>query len=108
MPDWLAAVNILARTLAVYKDADFYNPAEAVAFAKRACEMTNYSHPEVLDTLAIAYASNNQFTEAIETTQKALNLINPAKQPQFFSEIESRLQLYKASKSYSKPLPAIR
>ena len=49
------------------------NPAEAVALAKKAVELTDdESRPSVLDTLACAYAANGQFDEAARTERAAI------------------------------------
>ena len=79
-PDWAVPANSLAWLLAVKKNSTSHNPREAVLFAQQACRLTNDSEPAVLDTLAVAYAANGQFNEAVNTAQKALNLARSSHQ----------------------------
>jgi tetratricopeptide (TPR) repeat protein len=73
-PDWVIPINNLAYILAINKDPEISDVNEAVVLAKRACELTNYRHPEILDTLAVAYASAGKFTEAVFYAEKAVSL----------------------------------
>jgi protein O-mannosyl-transferase len=99
-PDNLNLINNVAWYLSTYNDDKIRNPAEALQLAKRACELTNYKKPEVLDTLGVAYALANDFSKAIETTQKALELCKSPEQKKLKEEIQNRLALYKAGKPY--------
>ena len=62
--------------------------------------MTDYNDPELLDTLAAAYASAGDFSKAIETAEKAIKLAEAAGRKDYSREIQARLQLYKAGKPY--------
>ncbi len=102
-PDRVGALNTLAWILATTEDTKFQNPTEAVKFAEKACELTNYENPGALDTLAAAYAAAGRFHEAIETAEKAVELAAPAGEKGLAEEIEERLQLYKSGRSYRWP-----
>jgi tetratricopeptide (TPR) repeat protein len=99
-PDWVKPMNDLAWFLAASKKTTAYNPDKAVRLAQRACELTNYKKPDLLDTLAVAYAAAGSFSKAIETAEKALELCRSPKQKMLKDEIENRLVLYKADKPY--------
>jgi Flp pilus assembly protein TadD len=99
-PDNTDVLNNLAWILATVEDAGVRNAAEAVEHAERACEMTNYERPEMLDTLAAAYAAAGRFSEAVETATKAAKLADSADQKELTAKIEARLQLYKAGQPY--------
>ena len=99
-PDWAIPANSLAWLLAVKKNTLFYNPKEAVFFAQQACKLTNDSEPAILDTLAVAYAANGQFTEAVDTAQKALNLARSLQQNEIALEIEKHLNLFRVGQPY--------
>ena len=99
-PDWVELMNTMAWCLAVNEKTAVRNPAKAVKLAQRACELTNYEEPELLDTLAVAYAAAGNFSKAIEVTGKALELCRSCDQEMLKKEIESRLVLYKAGKPY--------
>ncbi|MCJ7778701.1 MAG: tetratricopeptide repeat protein, partial [Sedimentisphaerales bacterium] len=79
-PDWAEPMNDLAWFLAASKETAIHNPDKALRLAQRACELTNYSKPELLDTLAVAYAAAGSFSKAIETAEKALELCRSPKQ----------------------------
>lgn len=73
-PDNIMATNNLAWLLATHPKDNMRNGAKAVELAKRACNVTDYRVPELLDTLAAAYAEAGRFTEAVETADRALTL----------------------------------
>jgi tetratricopeptide (TPR) repeat protein len=95
-PDNIKILTHLAWLLAASEDTAISDPAAAVKFAQEACELTKYEQPEALDTLAVAYASAGKFPQAIETTQKALELAIAAGKENLALEIEERLRLYRA------------
>jgi Flp pilus assembly protein TadD len=96
-PDNPVTINNLAWLFATCPDPNFRNPAQAISLAQQACRATAYVNPELLDTLAAAFASAGRFDEAVITAQKALNLANENNK-QIFGAIKSHLDLYKASK----------
>jgi tetratricopeptide (TPR) repeat protein len=102
-PDWVAPMDSLAWILATHKKTKFYNPEEAIRLSERACELTNYKTPELLDTLAVAYAAAGKFSKAVATAEKALELARSSKQKRLMGEIQNRLRFYKAGKAYIKP-----
>jgi tetratricopeptide (TPR) repeat protein len=103
-PDYASAHNNLAWVLATVDDDNVCDPAEAVRFAKRACELTNYSNPDFLDTLAIAYAAVGDFSKAIETAVRAIQLAGDNEA--LAGEIQGRLELYKSNRPYREIQPA--
>ena len=96
----------LAWILATTEDTKIQNPADAVKYAERACELTDYKQPEALDTLAVAYAAADRFDQAVETAQKAVELAVPAGEKKLAQKIQKRLQLYRAGQPYREPSPA--
>ncbi len=99
-PDLAGALNAIAWTLAVSSDNDVYDPGEAVKYGEKACELTNYNSPEVLDTLGVAYAAAKDFPKAIETAQKAIRLATSAGNENLAQLIREHLELYKQGKAY--------
>jgi Flp pilus assembly protein TadD len=99
-PDLVDALNNLAWLLALHDDSRIRDPHKAIRLAERACELTGYQQPELLDTLAAAYASAARFSEAVATAQKALELAQSLEQKQLIEDIRNRLRLYKAAKPY--------
>jgi tetratricopeptide (TPR) repeat protein len=99
-PDWAEACNNLAWVLATIEDEKLLNPAEAVRLAERACELTDYKQPGMLDTLGVAYAAAGRFSEAVKTAEKGIELARDAKDEKTAEDIRSRLELYKMNKPY--------
>jgi thiol-disulfide isomerase/thioredoxin len=69
------------------------NTALAIRAATRGCELTNWSDPGLLDTLARAYFVEGRVDRAIELQQQAINL---EKNPESRAELEDALREYRA------------
>lgn len=95
-----ALLNNVAWMLATHEDSLLRDGAEAVRLAERACDLTDYKSPAMLDTLAAAYAEAGRFDQAVETAQRALQLARAAKSEKLAKDIQSRLELYKAERPY--------
>jgi hypothetical protein len=96
MPDYFVALNARARTLATDPQGDVRNGAQAVADAKRACELSDWERPAYLDTLAAALAATGKFAEAIVRQEEAIAKANLSEKIDF----ASRLELYRQGKPY--------
>src|SRR5439155_1574708 len=72
-PIYLAGVNAFAWLLATSPDERVRKPHGAEELARRCCEATRYANPRFLDTLAAAYANQNEFDRAAETASKAVD-----------------------------------
>jgi len=99
-PNYPNALNDLAWLLATDPHPKLHDPVNAVKFAERACLLTTNHAPQMIGTLAAAYAANGRFDEAAAAAQKAHDLAiqqgltNVAK-------INLELQgLYKSHKAY--------
>jgi membrane associated rhomboid family serine protease len=64
--------NNLGWLLGTCPDDTLRNGAQAVEWAKRACEATDWGNPGFLDTLAAAYAEIGNFEEAMKWSAKSL------------------------------------
>ncbi len=94
------ALNGLAWIWATAGDLALRNPDSAVEYAHRACELTMNTHPEMLDTLAAAYAASGKFSDAVATAQKAIKLADKSDRNDLVNQIRERLVLYKSNKAY--------
>ena len=103
--NWADSLNDLAWFLAVRKGTEFYNPPKAVQLARRACELTAYENAGILDTLAVAYAAENRFPDAVEIAEKALKMAQSAGEKQLIDQIQRRLDLFKANQPYIEMNP---
>ena len=99
--DWVEVLNNLAWILATHKDATVRDAEEAIRLAQRACELTNYEKPPMLDTLAVAYAGAGRYDEAVETVTKAIELAESAGWEHTVGEYRKHLELYRARRPYS-------
>jgi rhomboid protease GluP len=73
-PDLAEARNNLAWLLATADDARYRNPAEALAQAQQAVELSHWKEAAFIDTLAEALYQDGQYQQAVETQKKALAL----------------------------------
>jgi tetratricopeptide (TPR) repeat protein len=99
-PIYLAGVDAFAWLLATSPDERVRKPRGAEQLARKCCEATGYANPRFLDTLAAAYASQNQFERASETASQALDHAARLGQTTLAYEITRRLELYKAGRGY--------
>ena len=104
-PDLPDAANALAWLLAVDKASKTHDPQKALQLATRACELTDYKNPVILDTLAVSYAALGKFSEAVETAQKALQLARADQAEQLAERIRTRLKLYQTRRPFTETLP---
>lgn len=63
--------------MAVCPQADVRDGGKAVELAKRACAVTGYKNPVLLNTLAAAYAEQGDFSAAVTLATNALRLVAP-------------------------------
>jgi len=99
-PDDAEMLNNLAWLHSAIRNPDIRKPQKALEYALRSCELTDYAQANFVDTLAVAYAANGQFPEAIETALKALGLAVSDGRENLVDEINERLELYKAKQPY--------
>jgi spermidine synthase len=98
-----SSMGILAWTLATCKDSSFRDPNRAIELAGRACRLTDYANPGMLDVLAAAYAAAGRFSDAVTTAEKALELSHTKGEEQMTQEIQMRLSLYKKKLPFIAP-----
>lgn len=67
--------NNLACLYADTPEKRLQNPQKALAHALKAASLTQQKNPEVLDTLARAYARNGKSRDAVDAQRKALALV---------------------------------
>jgi membrane associated rhomboid family serine protease len=89
--------NEYAWILATSPDDSLRNPQDAVHYATLACEKDEYKNSDDLDTLAAAYAADNQFDQAVTWEQKAIALNSDAPA---LDELKAHLKLFQSQKPY--------
>jgi len=103
-PDLPDVLNNLAWIMAVHEDDKFRNPSEGFRYAQKACELTEFKKPDLLDTLSAAYAAVGKFDEAIETAQRALKLYQDLGQEKKADDLQNRLELFRQGQPYREKL----
>ncbi len=73
-PNYYKASAELAWILATSPDARYRNGPEAVPLAQRACTQTHNADVFSLSALAVAYAEDGKFDQAVQTAQQAASL----------------------------------
>jgi tetratricopeptide (TPR) repeat protein len=91
------ANNAVAWTLATAAVPGFRDGKRAVELAKKACELTQWREPGLLDTLAAAYAESGDFAEAVRWQEKALSFEGFAKE---HKDAQERLALYRKKRPF--------
>jgi len=96
-PNNVRPIADLAWLLATCPQNDVRDGAKAVDLAKRACAVTNYRNPALMNTLAAAYAETGDFPQAVATADKALNHVDPRNEV-LIQWIRQNLERYRAGK----------
>jgi tetratricopeptide (TPR) repeat protein len=99
-PDYPEALDRLSWIAATDPRAELRNGVEAVNMAERACELTDRKRPEMLLTLAAAYAESGRFSDASAAAQGALVLAGTAGQTNLAGEGQLMLESFRAEKPW--------
>jgi len=99
-PRQLPAYLDLAWLLATGPAASLRDGSEAVKLALQAERLAGSVSPQLLDTLAAAYAEAGRYADAIETAKRALNLNATQNNQPLAEAIQARLKLYEAHAPY--------
>ncbi len=99
-PDDLAAERDLAWLRATCPVASQRNGEEALALAERANRRCAGKRPDVLDTLAAAYAEIGWFPEAVATEGKALELATQQHAQSLTPALRARMAGYQAGRPF--------
>jgi Flp pilus assembly protein TadD len=76
------------------------NGPEAVRLAEHACAVTSRGSPELLDTLAAAYAEAGRFPEAINAAQEAIALARTAGNEAAVNQAENMLGFFQSGRPF--------
>ena len=104
-PDNTQVLVNLAWLLAASEDTAVRDPAAAVKFAQKACELTSYEKTEPLDALAVACAAAGRFPQAAQNAEKAILLATAAGKEDLASEIKECLTSYRSGRTCNRSRP---
>lgn len=90
--------NNFAWLLATSRTSGVRNGPEAIRLATKACELSRWSDPSDLDTLAAAYAESGDFASAAKWQAKAVELLPRGNRNAV--DLNARLILYKNKQPY--------
>jgi len=93
-PQNVQAGNNLALLLATSTNGALRNGVKAVELAERANQLSGGGQPVILVALAAAYAETGQFSKAVETAQKALQLASDEGNTELAGTIRGHIKLY--------------
>jgi tetratricopeptide (TPR) repeat protein len=105
-PDNAALLNDLAWVRAANPEARFRDGPEAVRLAERACQLTDYREPIILNTLGAAYAEAGRFDDAVAAAQKARQAVLALGQVEAAAQVLQSIQLYKSHQPFHESAPA--
>ncbi len=95
----------LAWLRAAAPDDALRSSSEALALAQQAVALIGAEHPEVLDTLAAAYAAVGRFDDALATARRAAEAARGTVFESRVPAIEGRVRLYLTFRPYRMPVP---
>src|SRR5205807_7660278 len=99
-PQSVLTMNNLGWILATCADPSVRNGARAVELAARAELVSGGGDPLILHTLAAAYAENGQFSQAVETAERALQLAEQQKKAILVRALPHEIALYRTELPY--------
>jgi tetratricopeptide (TPR) repeat protein len=99
-PKHVTARNNLAWLLATCPENSLRDGKKAAELAQQAVQLSGGKSPEILDTLAAAYAEAGRFPEAVATAQRALDLSAVQNNKPLAEVIQNQLKLYEANSPY--------
>jgi tetratricopeptide (TPR) repeat protein len=98
-PEWGEALDNLAFLLATCPDADCRNPAKAIAISNKANDFVDRKSPHFLRTLAISYAADGQYSNAVTTAELAWRWARFGKFDTLAANLQKDLENYRAGKA---------
>jgi Flp pilus assembly protein TadD len=102
-PEFFEALTNLAWIFATSSDANIRKGPKAVELAEKASRLTQETNPAVLRTLAAAYAANNSFDKALETSRRALQSAQEQRNSELAESIRREMSLYEVGMPYRAP-----
>jgi serine/threonine-protein kinase len=101
-PETLDALNDLAWSYATDAQASPEERAESKQLALQAGEITRFSEPGILDTVAAACAAAGDFKSAVKYGKQAQDLAIAKGDKQLASDLERRNNLYANKRAYTE------
>lgn len=103
-PKHVTARNNLAWLLATCPENSLRDGKKVVELAQQAVQLSGGRAPEILDTLAAAYAEAGPFPIAIETARQVLDLSTAQNNKPLAEVIQNQLQLFEVNSPHHEKL----
>jgi tetratricopeptide (TPR) repeat protein len=97
-PNYVPALRDLAWLRAVCPAGEYREGGQAVAHARKACELTGWQDERCLSVLAAACAEAGDFRSAVQRQTEAIRLAGQKAPATSTDEMEARLKLYEAGR----------
>ena len=97
--------NALAWALITCPNQTLRDPSRALELAQKACALTPPKHPQYpkyLNTLAVAHARLNNFSEAIKVSEKALALVQARGNQTIATNLQKQIELFREALAESE------
>ncbi|MFC1509801.1 hypothetical protein ACFL60_09000, partial [Candidatus Omnitrophota bacterium] len=107
-PNNFWAINRLARSFLLSKDPKVRNIGKALEFAEKACTISHYREPALLEILGGAYSESGRMDEALKAADSSLKIARKSGRDNDAVRIEKEIALYKQGKPISQleiPVP---
>jgi tetratricopeptide (TPR) repeat protein len=99
-PNDPSTLNDLAWLLATSRDSRIRDGRKAVNLAQRACKLSEWKNAFSIDTLAAAFATAGDFSDAVKYQQLAISRLEPADRKAQERGMEQRLQQYSSGRPF--------
>lgn len=101
-PDYSEALNDLAWELATAPQSADRDGNSAVELAQKADRLTGSRDPDILDTIAAAYAESHRFEEAVHAARQAIELARSSGQDERMTQLNTELALYESGHPFHR------
>jgi len=99
-PENVGLGNALAWLLATCPEAQWRDGAQAVRISERVVGKTDRKRPDILDTLAAAYAEVGRFDDAVRVAKEAVTLAQAGTDSNMTTAIDEHLRLYELHQAF--------
>lgn len=98
-PDWPVPMDRAALLLAMRPGSSADEVREAVRLAARAARLTGWKDPMALETLAAAYAADRRYDDAVETEQRAIEVVSASGDQRLLPQMAAALGTYRGHRT---------
>jgi tetratricopeptide (TPR) repeat protein len=104
-PSQVQSQNSLAWLLATCPEASLRDGNKAIKLAQQARQLTGGKDPDILRTLAAAFAEDQRYSDAVATAQEAVELALTQNQNDLANVLQKELKLYQANQPFRLAVP---